>query len=129
MERQVSERELLLKITKRDFDVTPVRGSGPGGQHRNKVSSGIRMKHRASGAVAEATDDKSRLINERNAFKRCIATKEFQAWFRTALAIAQGQPTIADRVEKAMEPQNIDTQILDGSTWVSVDPAELDAGE
>ena len=125
----MSDRELLMKITKKDFEITPVRGSGPGGQHRNKVSSGVRMKHKASGATGEATDDKSRLMNERNAFKRCIATREFQAWFRTALAIAQGQPTIADRVAKAMEPHNIDTQILDGSTWVTVDPAVLDAGE
>ena len=52
----MSDRELLFVVTKNDFEERAIRGSGPGGQHRNKTSTGIRLKHRASGAVGEATD-------------------------------------------------------------------------
>ena len=38
------------------------RSSGPGGQHRNKVASAIRLCHRPSGLVAVGTE--SRLQNE-----------------------------------------------------------------
>lgn len=40
-------------------DVTPVRGSGPGGQHRNKNYTGVRLLHRPSGIVVTATRNRS----------------------------------------------------------------------
>lgn len=42
-----------------DCDVTPVRGSGPGGQHRNKSYTGVRLRHRPSGVVATVTRNRS----------------------------------------------------------------------
>lgn len=120
-------RELLLRITAKDFDVTAIRGSGPGGQHRNKTSTGIRMKHRASGAVGEATDSRSQLENKQAAFRRCIETKAFKAWLRTATAEAMGRPTTEQLIAEWMKPEHIETQVLDGnSAWVTVDPNELE---
>jgi protein subunit release factor B len=67
-------------LTKKDLKITPIRGSGPGGQHRNKNYTGIRISHGESGATGEATDSKSQDKNLTNAFKRLIDSAEFQAW-------------------------------------------------
>ena len=46
------------------------RSSGPGGQHRNKVSTAIALHHAATGITAHATDSRSQQLNRRNALKR-----------------------------------------------------------
>ncbi len=46
------------------------RSSGPGGQHRNKVSSAIRLKHAPTGITVTATESRSQHVNKRNAVKR-----------------------------------------------------------
>ncbi|TWU43916.1 Peptide chain release factor 1 [Novipirellula aureliae] len=46
------------------------RRSGPGGQHRNKTSSGVFLIHRPSQIVGEATERRSQADNRRIALKR-----------------------------------------------------------
>lgn|GEM_PF-348309 len=53
-------------------EVSFVRGSGPGGQHRNKVETGVRLVHPPSGITIVATDDRSQTRNRENAFERLI---------------------------------------------------------
>jgi protein subunit release factor B len=123
----VSDRELLFTVTAKDFDETHIRGSGPGGQNRNKTSTGVRLHHRASGASAEATDDKSQHRNRIEAFRRIRETPEFKRWFREMVRATQGQESTAHRVERLMQPENITTQVLDDrERWVTIDPALLD---
>jgi hypothetical protein len=120
-------RELLFSVTRKDLDETPIRGSGPGGQHRNKTSTGIRLKHRASGAVAEATDSKSQSTNRVNAFKRLLETPEFKRWYREAVHVAMGRKPLEQELAEAMSPENITTQVLDErSRWVTVPPESLE---
>lgn len=122
----MTERELLFKVTSKDFDEKHIRGSGPGGQHRNKTSTGIRLTHRASGATAEATEHKSQEQNRREAWRRIRETPEWKRWFRDMVAATSGRPTAAQRLDEAMKPSNITTQVLDDkSRWVTVDPKEL----
>ena len=49
------------------------RASGPGGQHRNKVSSAIRLRHRPSNLVAIAAEARSQHENKMRALKRLRA--------------------------------------------------------
>jgi ribosome-associated protein len=44
--------------------------SGPGGQHRNKTSSGVRLTHRPSGLTITATERRSQLMNRGAALER-----------------------------------------------------------
>jgi protein subunit release factor A len=120
------DRNLLFRVTAKDFTETHIRGSGPGGQHRNKTATGIRLVHKASGAVGEATDDKSQHVNRANAFKRLREDERWKAWFRDMVLTTQGRETPGDRLERLMDEANITTQILDErSRWVDVDPSVL----
>ena len=59
-----------LKKLLADCDVETFRGPGPGGQHRNKTESAVRMTHRPSGIVRIARDDRSQLRNRQIALER-----------------------------------------------------------
>lgn len=42
-----------------DVDIESYRGSGPGGQHRNKTETGVRVRHRPTGLEAKADRGRS----------------------------------------------------------------------
>lgn len=71
---QMSERDRWLSL---DDDALVAqckadnyRASGPGGQHRNKVSSAVRLRHEPSGVVAHAEESRSQLENKKRAIRR-----------------------------------------------------------
>ncbi len=47
----------------RDIEVTYLRGSGPGGQHRNKRETGVRLLHIPTGIAVTATERRERSQN------------------------------------------------------------------
>ncbi|MGE3637896.1 MAG: peptide chain release factor-like protein [Pirellulales bacterium] len=53
-----------------DCDVRHERRSGPGGQHRNKVSTAVVLIHRPTGLRAEANERRSQAENLREAVHR-----------------------------------------------------------
>jgi len=53
-----------------DCEVRHERRSGPGGQHRNKVSTAVVLIHRATGVRAEANERRSQAENHRVAVHR-----------------------------------------------------------
>ena len=53
-----------------ECDVHLYRSSGPGGQHRNKVSSAVRLRHRPTGVTAQAEESRSQHDNRRMALRR-----------------------------------------------------------
>jgi protein subunit release factor A len=64
-----TDRESL----ERDSDITFFVAGGPGGQHRNKVATGVRLLHRPSGVVVTATERRSQAANREAAFERLAA--------------------------------------------------------
>jgi protein subunit release factor B len=61
-----TDRETL----EREVEMTFVRGSGPGGQHRNKAETGVRLVHPPSGATVTATERRSQHQNRELAYER-----------------------------------------------------------
>lgn len=53
-----------------DCRVERGRRSGPGGQHRNKVETAVRIHHQPSGVSGEATERRSQAENQRIAIRR-----------------------------------------------------------
>lgn len=66
--RYSTDRDLL----KAECTVEFVKASGPGGQHRNKRETGVRLAHMPSGIVVMATERRSQLQNLEVAFERLI---------------------------------------------------------
>jgi protein subunit release factor B len=55
---ELSDEQLLSQC-----DVQAHRASGPGGQHRNKAETAVRLVHVPSGVAAEGKDQRSRTQN------------------------------------------------------------------
>lgn len=122
----MADKELLFKVTAKDCDFEPFKSSGPGGQHRNKTCTAIRCRHKASGAVAEASEHKSQWSNKQAAFERMAQTPEFQAWHRLETARRLGiLADIEQKVDDAMLPENLKVEIKVDGKWVEVDPDEV----
>lgn len=85
------KKDLLFSVTAKDCRWDYYRGSGAGGQHRNKTESAVRCTHLASGATGQAEDDRSQHKNKRLAFARMAASKRFQAWARMEAARVTGR--------------------------------------
>lgn len=63
------------------------RASGPGGQHRNRNDTGVRLVHGPSGVRAQATERRSQAQNRANALRR----------LRRGIALEARRPVDLDR--------------------------------
>jgi hypothetical protein len=61
----LSDEELVRQCV-----VETMRASGPGGQHRNKTESGVRIRHGPTGVVAQAFERRSQHENRAVALRR-----------------------------------------------------------
>jgi protein subunit release factor B len=110
-------RKLMFSVTIKDCEVQSMCAGGSGGQHQNRVETAIRITHRPSGAVGVARDSKSQHANKKAAFKRMAETKEFQKWVRIEAAKIMGEKSIDEKVEEAMNINNLKFEIKDDGKW------------
>jgi hypothetical protein len=116
--QSTDEKRLLFSVTKKDLIRQTFRSGGKGGQNQNKVESGVRFIHPPSGARGEARDSRDQHRNERAAFERLIASREFQNWHRVECARRLGQAVpetpeqILNRVDRMIEEGLRDGTIL-----------------
>ena len=91
-----TDREAL----ERDCDMDFFIASGPGGQKRNKVETGVRLIHRSSGIIVTATERRSQRANRAAAFERMAdRLQERQTISTPRLAM---RPTKASRERRLM---------------------------
>lgn len=53
-----------------DCEVDFFTASGPGGQHRNRSKTGVRLRHKPSGVIVTATETRSQSTNLEKAYDR-----------------------------------------------------------
>ena len=56
----------------KDCEISFFRASGPGGQHRNKTETAVRVVHLPTGTIAVATEERSQTRNRETAFERLL---------------------------------------------------------
>ena len=59
-----------LEELESEVEVSVYQASGPGGQHRNRTYSAVRLKHLPTGIVVTAADSRSQLRNRKIALER-----------------------------------------------------------
>lgn len=74
--------EAQVKIAPRDLSFTMCRGSGAGGQHRNKTESAVQLVHHPSGIVVRCESERSQHQNKATA----IAVLRARLWQRESEA-------------------------------------------
>ena len=98
------ERQLLFSVTADDCRWSYTKGSGAGGQKRNKTSSAVHCFHDPSGGHGYSEQSRSQLENKRDAFIKMTETKEFKTWRHLETLRRNGQMAEIDlRVEKEMK--------------------------
>jgi protein subunit release factor A len=113
--------KLLFSVTMKDFEMQTFRSGGKGGQNQNKVNSGVRLIHHASGARGEARDSRDQLSNKRSAFLRLVETPEFKAWHKLECARRLGViEAVENAVEEQMDPKNLKFETKTDSGWKQI---------
>lgn len=79
-------------------EVDRYRASGPGGQHRNKTESAIRLRHRATGVIAHADERRSQAENRTRAVQRLREHLAFELREPVALETFVPAPPLAKLV-------------------------------
>ena len=94
LERYPTDRASL----ERDCDLEFFIAGGPGGQHRNKVETGVRLTHRPTGIVITATERRSQYENRERAFERMAMRLENLQ--KPVIPRKPTRPTAASRVRR-----------------------------
>lgn len=82
----LDDRGLLARC-----EIDLYRSHGPGGQKRNKTSSAVRLRHRSTGLIVTASEDRSQHTNKARAIKRMREAIARQV--RTPLDLAAYRPS------------------------------------
>lgn len=68
-----SKKDDDLERLLEECDVETTRASGPGGQHRNRKDTAVRLTHRPTGLVVTASERRSQSQNRQIALERLAA--------------------------------------------------------
>ena len=112
-------RRLLFSITRKDFIRQTFTVGGHGGGGKDTSNSGVRLIHPPSGAVGEGREARSNTLNERSAFKKLIASKKFQTWYKVECSHRMGQIVVETKEEiQERVDRMIEQGLQDGSIKV-----------
>jgi len=102
-----------------ECEVDRYRASGPGGQHRNKTESAVRLRHRASGSAAIGEDSRSQAENKLHAVRRLRAHIALGVREPVALDGYVASPRLAALVAGGTAPLGARTRQT-GAYWAAI---------
>lgn len=103
-------------------EVDRYRASGPGGQHRNKTESAVRLRHKRSGTTAIGEDSRSQAENKLHAVRRLRAAIALEVREPVSLDGYAASPRLAALIAGGTAPLGAKTR-LTGEYWAAI--AEL----
>ena len=106
-------RLAALGLEAGDFEEKFARSSGPGGQHVNKVSTAVTLRHVPTGAAVTVQDTRSQSMNRQLAWERLLDTIERR---RTEERAAKRSEREKKRRQNAKRPWGVKQRMLDSKT-------------
>jgi peptide chain release factor len=103
-------RIAALGLNESDFEEKFARSSGPGGQHVNKVSTAVTLRHIPSGLAVTVQDSRSQLRNRQLAWERVLGAIERG---RSEAVAAARSAREKQRRQKAKRPWALKQRILE----------------
>jgi protein subunit release factor B len=104
----------LFTITTADLREERYRGSGAGGQNRNKRDTGVRFTHEPSGAVGESEEQRSQLQNRQSAFRKMANSPRFIMWAKAqGQARIEGHASLDRKINELMADENLRIEVID----------------
>ena len=100
-----------MRLDAADFEEKFARSSGPGGQHVNKVSTAVTLRHVPTGAAVTVQDSRSQSMNRQLAWERLLESIETQ---RREQKAAERSAREKVRRQNAKRPWGVKQRILDG---------------
>ena len=120
----MKDKQLLFSVTANDCDWSYTRGTGNGGQKKNKTSSAVHCSHRPSGAHGYSEASRSQLDNRQDAFRKMTESTEFQRWLNIETMRRNGEMAeIERRVEEDL--RKVKTEIRVDGRWTEVSVNQL----
>ena len=119
-----TEKNLLFSVTAQDCEWSYTKGTGAGGQKRNKTSSAVHCTHRASGAHGYSEASRSQLDNRKDAFEKMANTDKFKQWLRLEYMRRTGE-LLAIEAAVERELMRVKTEIKIDGKWTEVRPDQL----
>lgn len=129
--RDFAKSNLLFSVTKDDCDWSYTRGTGTGGQKKNKTSSAVHCTHKASGAHGYSEASRSQLQNRKDAFRKMVESETFRKWHKLEVARKLGQLIdIDEEVDRQMKQIKLEVKVDGKWTEVPLDsPLNTDSGD
>ena len=93
-----AEAEAKASLAK-DCTVDAIRVRGPGGQHRNRRNTGIRLVHRPSGVQVTATRQRRQVLNRAQAYA--------DLWERLRLEAEEPKPRKATKTPARVKEERL----------------------
>ena len=125
MNREMETKKPLFSVTAKDCEWSYTRGSGNGGQKKNKTSSAVHCMHRPSGAHGYSESSRSQSDNKRDAFEKMIESREFQQWLNLEFMRRSGEMNEVERYVE-QELKKVRTEIRIDGVWTEVTVDQLD---
>ena len=99
-----------LRLDAADFEEKFSRSSGPGGQHVNKVSTAVQLRHVPTGVAVTVQDTRSQSMNRQLAWERLLDTIERTRREERAARRAEIEKK---RRQNSKRPRGVQRRILD----------------
>lgn len=116
----MSSKELLFSLRASDCEWSYTRGTGKGGQKKNKTSSAVHCIHKPSGAHGYSESSRSQRDNKEDAFRKMYETKEFQKWLKIEIARKNGTlHEIEQEVERQIKNIRVEGKDESGK-WIEI---------
>ena len=106
----------LFTLTAKDFEWSYTKGTGAGGQKRNKTSSAVHCSHKPSGAHGYSESSRDQRTNREEAFKKLTESAKFKEWLQLEIMRQNGQMAQIDAAVE-QELKKIKVEVVVNGKW------------